>query len=356
MADMIENNMIPDEYLSLASVQAAEQDALLDRQNVVGVALGTKWSNGVDTEEKAITVLVDTKMPHEMLREEDLVPATLAGVPTDVQEVGVLQAGRSIAAPKANGSPTMLDEPPSPTLSRPDELAREQVGPFTLAKRFRPAFGGLSVGHFKITAGTYGTAVYDATALPGKPARYYILSNNHVLANSNAAAIGDPILQPGPFDGGVVPTDVIARLTRFVPIKFIQAGQAVPLNFVDAAIAEGQFHDLDRRIFWVGDLKGTNVAPAVGTVVQKTGRTTNWTTGRITNINATVDVNYGGGRVARFAQQLLTTDMSAGGDSGSLVADLNENAVGLLFAGSPVVTVVNRITLVEASLGIRVHP
>ncbi|MEV6908191.1 hypothetical protein [Amycolatopsis sp. NPDC051071] len=105
--------------------------------------------------------------------------------------------------------------------------------------------------------------------------------------------------------------------------------------------AEGQFHDLDRRIFWVGDLKSTNVAPGVGTIVQKTGRTTNWTTGRITNINATVDVNYGGGRVARFAQQLLTTDMSADGDSGSLVADLNENAAGLLFAGSPVVTVIN---------------
>lgn len=356
VADMIENNMIPDDFLSLASVQAAEEDALLNRQNVVGVALGTKWSGGTDTGEKAITVLVDTKMPHEMLRDDDLVPATLSGVPTDVQEVGVLQAGRSIAPPKVNGAATMMDEPPAPTLARPDELAREQVGPFTLAKRFRPAFGGLSVGHFKITAGTYGTAVYDATALPGKPPRYYILSNNHVLANSNAAAIGDPILQPGPFDGGVVPTDVIARLSRFVPIKFIQPGQPVPLNFVDAAIAEGQFHDLDRRIFWVGNLKGTNVAPAVGTLVQKTGRTTNWTTGRITNINATVDVNYGGGRVARFAQQLLTTDMSAGGDSGSLVADLNENAVGLLFAGSPAVTVINRIALVEASLGIRVHP
>lgn len=356
VADMIENNMIPDDFLSLASVQAAEEEALLNRQNVVGVALGTKWSGGRDTGEKAITVLVDTKLPHEMLRDDDLVPATLAGVPTDVQEVGVLQAGRSIAPPKANGSSTVLDDVPAPALSRPDELAREQVGPFTLAKKFRPAFGGLSVGHFKITAGTYGTAVYDASALPGKPPRYYILSNNHVLANSNAAAIGDPILQPGPFDGGVVPTDVIARLSRFVPIKFIQPGQPVPLNFVDAAIAEGQFHDLDRRIFWVGELKGTNVAPAVGTLVQKTGRTTNWTTGRITNINATVDVNYGGGRVARFAQQLLTTDMSAGGDSGSLVADLSENAVGLLFAGSPVVTVINRISLVEASLGIRVHP
>ncbi|MFI5557724.1 serine protease [Amycolatopsis japonica] len=353
---MIESNMIPKEFQSLAEVQASEEESLFARQNVVGVALGTKWAGGTDTEEKALTVLVETKLPRDLLRKQDVIPQTVSGVPTDVQEVGVLQAGRSLTATKGNGLPGLLDEPSTPSLSRPEELAQQQVGPFTLAKRFRPAFGGVSVGHFKITAGTYGTAVYDATALPGIPPRYYILSNNHVLANSNAAAIGDPILQPGPFDGGTAPADVIARLSRFVPIKFIQPGQPVPLNFVDAAIAEGQFHDLDRRIYWVGDLKGTNVAPAVGTVVQKTGRTTNWTTGRITNINATVDVNYGGGKVARFAQQLLTTAFSAGGDSGSLVADLSENAVGLLFAGSPAVTVVNRITLVEASLGIKVHP
>ncbi|MFC3449291.1 serine protease [Amycolatopsis speibonae] len=353
---MIEKNMIPKDFLSLASVQASEESALLDRQNVVGVALGTKWSNGTDTGEKAITVLVDTKLPHELLRDNDLVPAKLSGVPTDVQEVGVLQAGRTITPPKANGATPMHDEAPASQPSRQEGL-RDMVDPLTLARRFRPAFGGLSVGHFQITAGTYGTAVYDASALPGKPPRYYILSNNHVLANTNAAAIGDPILQPGPFDGGVIPSDIIARLSRYVPIKFITPGQPAPLNLVDAAVAEGQFHDLDRRIFWVGDLRGTNPAPTVGTRVQKTGRTTSWTTGAVTNINATVDVNYGGGRVARFAQQLLTTDMSAGGDSGSLVAELNTDlAVGLLFAGSPVVTVVNRITLVEAALGIRVHP
>ncbi|OXM53807.1 hypothetical protein CFP71_20755 [Amycolatopsis thailandensis] len=354
---MIEKNMLPKEFLSLATVQASEENALLDRQNVVGVALGTKWSGGTDTGEKAITVLVDTKLPSELLRDDDLIPATLSGVPTDVQQVGVLQAGRTVAPPKVNGASPSLAEAPAAPPVRQVETPREAVDPLTLARRFRPAFGGVSVGHFQITAGTYGTAVYDAAALPGIPPRFYILSNNHVLANTNAAAIGDPILQPGPFDGGVIPSDIIARLSRYVPIKFITPGQPVPLNFVDAAVAEGQFHDLDRRIFWVGDLRGVNPAPTVGLAVQKTGRTTNWTTGRITNINATVDVNYGGGRVARFANQLLTTNMSAGGDSGSIVAELdNDFAVGLLFAGSPAVTVVNRITLVEAALGIRVYP
>lgn len=356
---MIENN-VPEDYQELSQIQAGEEESLLARQNVVGVALGTKWRDGQDTGEKALTVLVDTKLPESMLREEDLVPATIGNASTDVQEVGVLQAGRLGSEPGKvtveNGVTTVEDG--HLTLNIGEELAaaREQVGALALAKKFRPAFGGVSVGHFRITAGTLGTCCYDTSAFPGKPVRTYILSNNHVLAASNAASIGDPILQPGPFDGGTFPADVIARLSRFVPIRFIQPGQPVPLNFVDAAVAEGQFHDLDRRIYWVGDLRGVNAAPTVGTILQKTGRTTNWTTGRVTNINATVDVNYGGGRVARFAQQILTTDMSAGGDSGSIVADLADNAVGLLFAGSTQVTVINRITLVQALLGIRVHP
>ena len=89
-----------------------------------------------------------------------------------------------------------------------------------------------------------------------------------------------------------------------------------------------------------------------GEIVQKTGRTTNYTTGKVTSINATVNVNYGGGRVAKFCRQILTTNMSAGGDSGSLLCDLNENAVGLLFAGSSSVTV--HILYVRSLLGIRI--
>jgi hypothetical protein len=193
--------------------------------------------------------------------------------------------------------------------------------------------------------------------LIGIPPRFYILSNNHVLADSNNASIGDPILQPGPFDGGVDPTDRIARLSRFIPITF---NPPVPLtqqkNLVDAAVAEGQFHDLDREIFWTGYVRGwrrkANVT--VGTTVQKTGRTTNYTTGRITTVNATVDVGFGGGRVARFIDQIVTTNISAGGDSGSLVTTLDDVAVGLLFAGSSVATIVNQIENVRSLLRVEV--
>ncbi len=47
----------------------------------------------------------------------------------------------------------------------------------------------------------------------------FILSNNHVLANSNTAAIGDPILQPGSHDGGTLTNDHIADLADFIPIS-----------------------------------------------------------------------------------------------------------------------------------------
>jgi hypothetical protein len=127
-------------------------------------------------------------------------------------------------------------------------------------------------------------------------------------------------------------------------------------NLVDAALAQGQFHDLDREIYWIGYTQGwrrkANVA--VGTVVKKAGRTTNFTTGRITAINATVDVGYGGGRVARFVDQIITTNMSAGGDSGSLVLSMDNVAVGLLFAGSSVATIANQIENVRSLLRVEV--
>jgi hypothetical protein len=331
-----------DEFLSLEN----------PRPNVVGMGVGVKWRDGKPTGEPALLALVSHKMASDELSKADLVPATLAGMQTDVLEIGYPFAGVS-APPRLRTEDGLRVEP----LETEIEL---------LAKRVRPAKGGYSVGHFKITAGTIATCVYDilpggSTNPPlhgvGIPPRYYILSNNHVLADSNAGSIGDAILQPGPFDGGINPADRIATLSRFIPITF---SPPIPLalhnNLVDAAVAEGQFHDLDREIYWVGPVRGwrRKADVTVGTLVQKTGRTTNYTTGRITAINATIDVGYGAGRTARFKDQIVTTNISAGGDSGSLVMTLDEVAVGLLFAGSSVATILNQIENVRSLLRIEV--
>jgi hypothetical protein len=326
-------------------VSSKQVDSLLKLRNVEGFGIANKITDGEDTEELGITVFVSQKLPKELLQKEEVVPASIGNHPTDVIDTG----GEIMALPELAARPTVVTRSEYATTQPALVERQEDVTIELLRERVRPVEGGYSVGHYQITAGTYATAVRDAQPFPGVPLRYYVLSNNHVLANSNNARIGDPILQPGPFDGGTLPQDTIARLSRWVTIQFGPNST----NYVDAAIAEGQFHVLDREIYWIGYVRGA-IAPTVGLIVQKTGRTTNHTTGRITAINATVNVNYGGGQVARFVNQIVTTNMSAGGDSGSLLLDLENRAVGLLFAGSSAVTIHNDIRYVQALLGIRI--
>lgn len=313
----------------IAKVFEENKDMFFAKSNVVGVGIGHKIKNGEDTDEECITVFVSQKLDKVFLKDEDLIPENIDQVQTDVFETGKLLAGEA--------------------------LVQEIVVAETLKNRIRPAMGGYSVGHYQITAGTIGTMVYDNIGSYGTPSKYYILSNNHVLANSNNAKIGDPILQPGPYDGGTIPSDIIAYLSRYIPIKF-KTSTTTPINYVDAAIAEGQFHDLNREIYWIGHISGINTSPAINNIVEKTGRTTNFNTGKILSTNATVDVSYGGSLVARFADQILTTVMSAGGDSGSLLCDTNQKAVGLLFAGSSSITVFNKVINVQNLLNIKLTP
>jgi hypothetical protein len=352
--------------------QAQFQESLLAKPNVVGVAVGRKNSTG----ELALVTLVEQKLPLAALSAEAVIPKQVDGVLTDVVEVGYLRA---------------YDSP---------------------RDRYRPTIpSGVSIGHFKITAGTLGTVVTDVNT-----GEKLILSNNHVLANSNMGVVGDPILQPGPTDGGVNPGDMVARLQRFIQIRFIDdpdvppptpvptptptptpggcdivsgvvgvtnalaslvgskqrvtsagvqsvsmpAPVAVPIpaqvvdNEVDCALAKpvdpNMFTGL---ILGIGQVSGTKFAQ-LGMKVRKSGRTTGYTEGTINLLNATVSVAYGS-KTARFTGQIITSPMSQGGDSGSLIVDGTENkAVGLLFAGSNLSTIFNPIDRVLAALNVTI--
>ncbi len=169
-----------------------KEDEILSMPNVVGVGVGNKVSGGKDTEESCIKILVSQKLPPELLGSGEAVSDQIGGTRTDVEEVGHLFAG--------GADQTAVAEADSPA----DEISTfidAEAGIQLLRTRVRPAKGGYSVGHYRITAGTIATCVYDSSPYPGIPPRYYILSNNHVLANSNSARLGDPILQPGPADG-----------------------------------------------------------------------------------------------------------------------------------------------------------
>jgi len=233
--------------------------------------------------------------------------------------------------------------------------------------RARPAPIGYSVGHPAITAGTMGALVRDAGS------QLFVLSNNHVLANQNDAVIGDPMLQPGPYDGGTA-ADQIGTLAAFQTIDFTGGN-----NTIDAAIARvtnpadvSNFTPTDDgyglpngKIF--GDANNDRIfddkTALLGLNVQKYGRTTKLTHGQITGINGTVTVCYEVlfifcVKSAMYADQLIigSGTFSGGGDSGSLIVtdDANRNPVGLLFAGGSTSTIANRIDLVLNRFGVSV--
>ena len=370
---------------------------LLSKQNVVGVAIGYREADGEVTGTPAVVVLVERKMPPAALSARDMVPKEIEGVRTDVYEVGYLQAQQA------------------PT------------------ERFRPVVpSGVSMGHYKVTAGTFGAVVKDRTT-----GEKLLLSNNHVFAESNNAAEGDDILQPAPTDGGKIPGDVVAKLGRFIPLNYLEGpittpppdddpeppppsppgdggtsggcdvvevlvslsnllaglsgsekrvtatsaqsleAQTTPVpgpkpdfspsaqttraqantnNVVDAALARPLDADMfSGEMLNIGMIEGTR-PPELGMNIRKMGRTTAFTTGQITLLNATVTVNYmtiAGPRSARFTGQVISTPMSKGGDSGSLIVHgESNNAVGLLFAGSDRATIFTPINTVMSALNI----
>jgi hypothetical protein len=346
--------------------------------NVVGFGHGVKWSGGEPTGQEAVLVFVAQKVPESMLPERDVIPYRMDdGTPTDVVAVGHVTAQRQQRQPgtrreERRGMPYGPDgvEEQLARLTQPllDELSGAPAAfePQILKRRMRPCPSGFSIGNVRVTAGTLGSVVYDflpgATVDPpgpglGTPAKFYVLSNNHVLADSNRAQPGSPIVQPGVFDGGSDPADRIATLERFITIQF---APQIPLerqtNVVDCALGAVEFQDATREQYFSGAPRAwrrkSNVA--VGDLVKKTGRTTNISFGRIMAVDATIDVNYGTAGTARFRDQILTTNISAGGDSGSLVTSLDDVALGLLFAGSSVVTIANHIQNVRAMLRVEI--
>lgn len=213
-----------------------------------------------------------------------------------------------------------------------------------------PMYSGLSVGNDnECAAGTISCVVTDGV-------NNYLLSNNHVFARVNAAAIGERIDQQGRYDA--IPqcsqTGQVASLSRFVGINFA-SGSTNTIDCAIAAISSG----INATTTSVAGYTPTSTTEAatLGLAVKKTGRTTGLTNGTFAAINVTVSVSYGTGLTAVFVNQLYVSSrtFSAAGDSGSLIVDSkNDHPVGLLFAGSSNSTIANPIGAVLTGLGVTI--
>ncbi len=320
-ADSVRGALLPDPIAATAmtvSAFAVQPDL---PSNVVGVGIGSKI-NTSGAQVPSIHVLVRHKVGPDALSSGRLIPETISGFPTSVVETGEIAA--------------------------------------LFNKHFSPVPAGVSIGNCTLSmAGTLGCFVTEDQS-PGQP---LILSNNHVLALVNSSLPGTTIPQPGLLDGGACPAAVIASLKRFHPINFGS------INLIDAAIADvSRSAATDQRVLrnsagtLFDKLVGPHVAPALGMLVQKSGRTTGHTTGVITLVGTSVNVNMGSPTapsIARFDQQFQVvgsgTVFSRPGDSGSLVTTLAKNQPsGLLFAGGGGNTFCNDIGNVLTIMGLSI--
>jgi hypothetical protein len=208
--------------------------------------------------------------------------------------------------------------------------------------RWRPICGGISVGVAGGATGTIACRVYDRST-----GEVLILSNRHVFSGN----VNTPVIQPGPADGGLYPDDVVGYVYRFIDVK------PPPLdNRVDAALAKPTV-DVSDEVLDVGVVFDTAV-PVEGVSVCKSGRSTCYTCGKIIDTHASVKVyGYPFGYAIFTDQVIVEPAIGAPGDSGSLVVEEgSKRAVGLLFAGSDVVAVFNKIGYVLGYLNVSLKP
>lgn len=281
-----------------ASAEAMGETSRLISENVVGWGIGIKASG-----EDALLIHVEEEFP-------DLkIPDGFGELPTEIVEVG---------------------QPTAYLTANPIE-------------GYWSVLGGSSIGHPQIGYGTLGCLVE-------KDGNHYILSNNHVIAATNGAVVGEPVVYPGPLHGGSADRgDTIAALELYQTIDFSQ-DQHNP-NRIDAAIAK------------VGDCWQTVVSPEIicigvprstllsertlvqpGQYVRKYGATIGATEGVIEAIDFAIPTMiynvenrqhpaFFNGQIA--IKSVNSEPFSEPGDSGSLIVDAEyHKPIGLLFGGS----------------------
>jgi hypothetical protein len=296
-------------------MQAQVEETLFAIPAVLGAGVG--WTTDGRT---ALRVFVE---PGAV----SMVPSRLGGFPVVISEAGPFYAGN-----------------PAPVTADADEADLLPTSRFD-----RPVPVGVSTGHLNSTAGTIGAVVTDGRDT-------YALSNWHVFVPAGNARVGDPLLQPGPYDGGANPGDVIGMLAAFEPVVLSPFAS----NKIDAAIAKTDEVSPFTPSNGYGSARSETMKARPGLKVQKYGRTTGHTFGEIESINTSINVTYGsaGSQIARFTGQvIICCSFSAGGDSGSLIVahdvddegnegSNNRKPVALLFAGDQVRTIANPIDLV----------
>lgn len=193
-------------------------------------------------------------------------------------------------------------------------------------ERVRPLRPGVSCipDHLVGSVGTLGGLVVSGS-------RTLIISCNHVLAANDPIAIGQPVYQPAPGDGGT-PADQVGVVIHYDPLEL---GIINRRDIAVAVVFPTDPIDLTPLDFAQAP-SGVYRVPSVGEAVSKSGRTTGLTTGQVDLTDALVNVDFGPGLgVISWGGTIRVTGAPfiQGGDSGAWVFDSQMNMVGMVFAG-----------------------
>ena len=214
--------------------------------------------------------------------------------------------------------------------------------PNGMRERQEVILGGLSAANTNLM-GENGTIGYFCTRKSKLSRRkeIHLLSNSHVFADLRKSDVneGDLIMQPSP--GEAASNRPIGSLASFSALRFANIDQP---NHIDAAIARLWATCPHKSVIpFIGAIKGYVKKEDVdaGESARKFGRTTGYTEGHIFSIYLDIWIRYKRtGQSAFFKDQFLIEPDSSRfpkfvetGDSGSLLVDDKQNALGLVFGG-----------------------
>jgi hypothetical protein len=254
-------------------------------------------------------------------------------------------AGTETLPGSYRGVPIVLIEMPAAGFLSDADLssAAARQYPNGIREHQEVIIGGISGANTNLT-GQSGTIGYFCTRRSkfSRRKEVHLLSNSHVFADLRKAKVdeADLIMQPSPGEPGS--NRPIGTLVDFLPLKF--DGDVKEPNHIDAAIAKLFGPQPHKPIIpLIGSVRGyvPKKDIEIGEAARKFGRTTGYTEGRVFSIYLDIWIRYDRtGQSAFFENQFLIepdlprfTKFVSKGDSGSLVVDSNQHAMGLVFAG-----------------------
>jgi hypothetical protein len=321
---------------------------------VVHVSVGLKETNGKVTDQLCVRVYVEQKKAKEALPAAQLIPSEINGVPTDVNIVGRF------------------------------EFQDDNT-------KYRPIMGGIQISNRIIVLNAAGTGTemsrgtLGCTAVDTTDDAPVILSNWHVLYGSSGRT-GDKVYQPPPTSIPPVELGDLPARPRDEEDKIGVLRRKEISSTVDGAIATIDVSSCCNccGIRYSNEINGLSVGgrpprntivgdqrAVSGMTVFKVGKSTGRTEGVVVDDNHPSFDIVKDGTTYSFTGQIAiqnidnTIPFSTHGDSGSVIINLENKIVGLLFASGrnvpingvdqPFVTIANHIQDVFNALKVRIN-